>query len=87
MTITNTFEVLKTYFIVKERENFSIVKVIVAEYRTKDCIKRGKETFATVNILRQEYPDDKFIINTITAPTFDLPLTLDKSLIEYRVIA
>lgn len=84
--LINAYQGLKTYFVVKDRNDFSIVKVVVSEYKTKDCIKRGKQTFATANQLRKKYPDEKFTIDTITTSNLDLPITLDKSIIQHNII-
>lgn len=78
---------MKTYFIVKDREDFSIAKVLVASCETNDFSACGKAVFAARRALRENFPPERYAIDTITAPKLDLPITLDNSLIEYKVIA
>ncbi len=86
-TMMNQIEGLKTYFVVKDKNDFSIAKVLVASCETTDFSACGKAVFQTRNTLRTKYPAGKYTIETITTPKFELPITLDNSLIEYKVIA
>lgn len=75
---------LKTYFIVKDRQDYSIAKVIVASCDVGDFAACGRAVFATGCALRSDFPSERYTIDTITATKLDLPQ--DKSLIEERVI-
>lgn len=82
MAIPRPADGLKTFFVVKDREDFSVAKVVVASCTTKDFVACGKAAFARRAELREKYSYSKFTIDTIIAPRLDLPLTLDRSLIE-----
>ncbi len=83
----SAMEGMRTYFVVKDRNDFSIAKVLVAMCETTDFSACGKAVFQTRNALRTKYPAGKYTIDTITTPKLELPITLDNSLIERKVIA